>query len=349
MYYHASQTRKILYLLGEKEVMINEKHEIVTSKEIVRKKYQIIKENTPQIALIAPVILAVCTVISDYYCYWFNLGYYSYFGIDGKFMLTYNKFNLYQYVKQFVFVMLYWGYSIFAVRMVLLEKNYLWKFLSMIVIPFVVGIFVTYNGQINTIMLIASFIFGLAQWPMIFFCGFWLVKSLHEDILKERKHNEKREKERRKQKKDNKKTRWGNTEYGMLGLLLIGGAIVILFVQAYYINYMEASNQREFGIIDIESETYAVIDVVEDKMIVQKCKLDGENLKIDKGTYLCISNDRLINFETFDTVVVEEFEKEVAQENVIANKSCTIDFQVKFPMKRNVKNVHANNAGFIES
>lgn len=44
-------------------------------------------------------------------------------------------------------------------------------------------------------------------------------------------------------------------------------------------------------------------------MILQKCEINESdqksNLKIDPNTYLCITNEILINFKTFDSVEVQ--------------------------------------------
>ena len=59
-----------------------------------------------------------------YYFYIVNLGYYKYFGTDSRLMLPYNKINLYQNIGQLALFALYWGYTIFAVRMFLLKKEF---------------------------------------------------------------------------------------------------------------------------------------------------------------------------------------------------------------------------------
>lgn len=63
---------------------------------IMKKCYDIFRENEKEIVILLPFIVAICGAVSNYYFYLLNLGYYGYFGIDSRLMLPYNKVNLYK-------------------------------------------------------------------------------------------------------------------------------------------------------------------------------------------------------------------------------------------------------------
>lgn len=60
--------------------------------------------------------------------------------------------------------------------------------------------------------------------------------------------------------------------------------------------------KRRFGIVEIDKEQYVVIDASSNELILQKCVIDENRLKIDTNTYLHMSNEVMIYFETFEKV-----------------------------------------------
>ena len=266
---------------------------MITRKEILKRYYSFIKENTAQIAIVIPIIAAIYAAVSNYYFYIVNLGYYKYFGIDSRLMLPYNKINLYQNIGQLALFALYWGYTIFAVRMFLLKRNFLWKFIALIVIPLLINGTLSYDGSINLALIIASSILLPFQWIMIFSLGYCMVTSFHKETLSKPKE---------KKRKQKKVKRWGDKEYRLLGVILILISCIIMFWQGYNTSYAIASEKSRFGIVKIDEEEYAVIDANENKLILQKCEIENENLVIDVDTYLCVTNNVMINFNNFTNV-----------------------------------------------
>lgn len=98
---------------------------------------------------------------------------------------------------------------------------------------------------------------------------------------------------------------WSEIHYRLLGCIMIFVGIVLAFYWGYWVSLKQVSNQRRFGIVNINNETYAVIDANENKLILQKCEIDQTVLKINKNTYLCTGNEIPINFQIFDNVKVE--------------------------------------------
>lgn len=278
--------------------MIDENGNVITTRELLKRVYCYIKENTAQIAIIIPILAALYAVVSDYYFYLNNLGYYKYFAIDDRLMLPYNKINLYKNIVWFAIVVLYWGYAIFTVRMFLLKRNYLGKFITALVIPFLMNIFFIFNGEINSELIIVSGIFILFHWLMIFALGYCMAISFNKEGLEKNKEVNKKKKANRKVKTK----RWGDKEYRLLGgiLIVVGG--MLLFLQGYSDGKMRAAEERRFGIVTIDEEEYVVIDANEDKLILQKCEVRKSDLLIDVDTYLSITNNKMIDFKYFNTV-----------------------------------------------
>ncbi len=267
----------------------------------LKKTYKIIKNNTAQIALILPIIIALGGVLSNVYSYLIKLGYYDYFRIDSQLLVSYGKDTLYQYFAKGVLCMLYWGYAIFAARMWLLKENWGWKIISFIIVPFIINlIFIYYYyNSIPAVALIACFIMILLHWLMIFAMGYCIVYPYHLDISKRNIKNNK--------KKNNKKTKsnWGNKEFFLLGIMLIVIGVIGIFYIGYRYGNMCALQKNRFGIIEIEEQLYVVIDVNGDDVILQKCEINDTAVMINTNTYLCFENHSVINYTEFNHVYLK--------------------------------------------
>lgn len=276
--------------------MIDKDGNIITFKEQIVKNYCFIKENTAQIAIVIPVFVAICKIMSDYYFYIINYGYYKYFGIDSKLMLPYNKNSLYQSVGQMATFLIYWGYATLSVRTLKLKRNYVKKFIFFGMIPLVLGIVLVY-GEMNswqlttTIMAVILLIF--LQWFLIFILGCCLPLSFDKETIDLPRHT------------GISKSSWEDGNYMLLGIILLFICFALIFNYGDYNSYRKAAEQRVFGTVVINNERYAVIDANTEKIILQKCEINGSTLCIDKNTYLCANNEVLICYETFDNVVVQ--------------------------------------------
>lgn len=276
--------------------MIDKDGNIITLKEQIAIYYCFIKENTAQIAIVISVLAAVYKIGSDYFFYLINYGYYKYFGIDGTLMLPYNKNNFYQSVGQMAIFLIYWSYATLSVRTLKLKRNYVKKFIFFGMIPLVLSIVLVYGELLSwqlTTTIIAVIILFFLQWFLIFIFGCCLPLSFDKETIDLPKHTGKR------------KNSWGDANYMLFGFLLLFFCIVLFFYSGYQNNYRKATEQRVYGTVIINNEKYAVIDANTEKIILQKCEINGSTLCIDKNTYLCANNEVLICYETFDNVVVQ--------------------------------------------
>lgn len=273
--------------------MIDKKGNIITQNEILKKYYYILKENTAQIAIIIPISVAIYGAVSNYYFYIVNRGYYKYFGIDAELMLPYNKINLYQNIGRWTLLALYWGYTIFSVRMFLLKRNFCGKVIWLIVFPLLINAWMSGERELSLAVIVASVILLPFQWLMIYSLGYCMVISFHKETLLEPK---------RTKSKNKRIKRWGDKEYRSLGMMITLMMCIIVFWQRYNDSYITASEKTRFGIVEIDKEDYAVIDANENRMILQKCEIENEKLIIYINTYLCTTNDIVINFKNFTNV-----------------------------------------------
>lgn len=276
--------------------MIDKDGNIITLKEQIEKYFTFIKENTAQIAIVISIFAALYKIISDYYLYIVNYGYYKYFGIKDTLMLPYNKNNFYQNVGTIAILIIYWGYAILSVRTLKLKKQFLKKIFFFVLIPALISVIWVYDEVTawswNVIILMVSGLIVL-QWIMIFSLGYCMVLSFEKGTTEKAK------------RKGTRVSRWGDDNYMILGILLMFICFAMFFYSGYQNNYRKATEQRVFGTVTINEERYAVIDANVEKLILQKCEINGSTLYIDKNTYLCTNNEVLICYETFDDIVVQ--------------------------------------------
>lgn len=275
--------------------MVNQEHVIISPRERHRQYYNIVKDNTAQIAIALPIFGAVFAIIRNYYFYIISCGYYTYFGINDEFMLPYSKSNIYQNIGQVVLVGMYWGYTIFATRMWKLKRNWFWKIIVSTIIPAAINIVILYDGCISFTEIIVSIIMIPVHWIMVFSLGYCM------SIPNRQETGEKTKKTRQKRVK----RKWGAAEYRVLGMLIIFCGVSILFWQGYQESNKKASAQKTYGICIVEEREYAIIDANEEKVVLQRCKVLDDTLVIDPQTYLCINKDALrITFKTFEIVKI---------------------------------------------
>ena len=300
--------------------MIDKNGNIICEKGKIDKFFQFIKENTAQVAIAIPVLVSIYGIVSNYYFYIINRGYYKYFGIDSQLMLPYNKNNLYHNIGAFVLVLLYLGYAILTVRILTMRKNYVKKFFCSIIIP----LWIFYEGNINLSLLKACVKYIPFQWIMIASFGIGMALSIYPEILQDLKSQQKRvdrkrvnrkrvnrkrvnrkkstEKNQKKCEKRRGRRTWNNKDDMILGGVLILAGCIIFFVHGYCDNKNLAESKTRFGIVQVKNEEYAVIDENEDKLILQQCEIENKKIRININTYLCRDNNMIINFRKFETV-----------------------------------------------
>lgn len=271
--------------------MIDKNENVITLADIVKRCYHFIKDNTAQIALVIPIVAALFVWIINYYFYTSDLGYYGYFGIDSELMLPFDKFSIYQNIVSFALLVLYWAYALFTVRMFKIKRNFLCKFILLILIPLFISCVLSFNNKIDLSFVIAIILWMLLQWVMIFAFGYCFNISFVYDMQNKGK------------KKRVVKRMWGHKEYRLFAVILLIICCIMIFYNRYSIGRASASKKRRFGIVRIEETDYAVIDANENKMILQQCEQNEKNLIIDADTYLCLPNNAVIvNYKTFDDV-----------------------------------------------
>ena len=304
--------------------MIDKNGNIICEKGKIDKFFQFIKENTAQVAIAIPVLVSIYGIVSNYYFYIINRGYYKYFGIDSQLMLPYNKNNLYHNIGAFVLVLLYLGYAILTVRILTMRKNYVKKFFCSIIIPLLINMWIFYEGNINLSLLKACVKYIPFQWIMIASFGIGIALSIYPEILQDLKSQQKRvdrkrvnrkrvnrkrvnrkkstEKNQKKCEKRRGRRTWNNKDDMILGGVLILAGCIIFFVHGYCDNKNLAESKTRFGIVQVKNEEYAVIDENEDKLILQQCEIENKKIRININTYLCRDNNMIINFRKFETV-----------------------------------------------
>ena len=308
--------------------MIDKNGNIICEKGKIDKFFQFVKENTAQVAIAIPVLVSIYGIVSNYYFYIINRGYYKYFGIDSQLMLPYNKNNLYHNIGAFVLVLLYLGYVILTVRILTMRKNYVKKFFCSIIIPLLINMWIFYEGNINLSLLKACVKYIPFQWIMIASFGIGMALSIYPEILQDLKSQQKRvnrkrvnrkrvdrkrvnrkkstEKNQKKCEKRRGRRTWNNKDDMILGGVLILAGCIIFFVHGYCDNKNLAESKTRFGIVQVKNEEYAVIDENEDKLILQQCEIENKKIRININTYLCRDNNMIINFRKFETVELVE-------------------------------------------
>lgn len=81
-----------------------------------------------------------------------------------------------------------------------------------------------------------------------------------------------------------------------------------LICSSYYDGYNYEKNRKEYGIVNLNDENFAVIDPNTEKSVLQKCYIyESDNTLVIKNTYTIIDNDgHIINNMRFDSVKIED-------------------------------------------
>ena len=82
-----------------------------------------------------------------------------------------------------------------------------------------------------------------------------------------------------------------------------------LIYSSYDDGYNYAKNRKEYGIVNLNDENFAVIDSNTEKSVLQKCYINESDntLVIQKNTYTIMDNDgHIINNRRFGSVKIED-------------------------------------------
>lgn len=158
--------------------------DIILNEMILRKIYLVAKENVALIAIAIPIVIALFGYAVDWYFYFYNLGYYKYFGIDGSLMLPYNRTGIYHYLGQLVWGGLYWAYAILAVRIFLSKRKEL-KIILLIIVPLIINVIMAYclYRNITKLIILACLLLVLLHWLLFFYLGYAILPSSYQKKL----------------------------------------------------------------------------------------------------------------------------------------------------------------------
>ncbi len=275
------------------------KEETISTKEWNLK--QIICNYTPQIALFIPVTGFILRGILNIISFLKASGYYGYYGITKENMIFNNMINIYDCIIMGIIALFYCSYCILAVRRILSRKiNILYwgVFSNYIVLLFICVVILK---ELSFASFIASFFLLPIQGVLTYAIGYCLAYPMQSDFIEKNKKN-KIKKSNTKRKSANKNA-WGDREYMIMGIIIFTGALLMGIFFTYKQGYDAAKSQKKYGVININSETYAVIGTNENIIIAQKCEYDEKSLKIYNDTYVNINKqDKLIEYHIFESV-----------------------------------------------
>lgn len=284
--------------------MLDNEGNIVAKANRIEKIINIIKDNVTVFTVMIPLIAVVASVIKDYFFFIRSYGYYAYFGIESRLMLPFIDNSFFENFSSIAVALLFWAFSIFTMRMIIIKGNWGWKILTVLIIPFICNSFLI--NRIVGYSDIASFwacmlVLIIVEWTLFFSLGYCLVIDMYADY-----RVEKRETKKSGKKIKSKKHKWKDKDYRIFGGIMATMAIVALFYNFYHSSFREGELQKYFGVTEIEGEFYAVIDANYEKVVLQKCSIDLEknNLIIYKDTYICIDNNKLIEYNQYDKVTL---------------------------------------------
>ena len=271
-----------------------------------------IKNNTPQIALLIPLVIALVSCVSNFFIYIYKRGYYDYFNLDNSFIVFNRTTIINELITTSIASLIYWVYSIFSVRMFYKRENILMKLVCFFIIPFSLNfIFVFYSlklvffnditNLVAVIILCVLFIF--LHWPLISLMGHFMAGTLNNDVLEQYKKEKLQKKNVNIQNKENNKKATNKKNIkskqrneGFFATLIFLGAILAYILGTRYCGYANAKNEKQFVTVKIENLNYAVIATDGNQFILELCDVskDKKSVVIDTNTYMKVDCKNLI-------------------------------------------------------
>lgn len=272
-----------------------------------------IKNNTPQIALLIPLVIALVSCVSNFFIYIYKKGYYDYFNLDNSFIVFNRTTIINELITTSIASLIYWVYSIFSVRMFYKRENILMKLVCFFIIPFSFNfIFVWFCSKKSSFSdenyfvaaIIISFVFIFLHWSLIYLMGHFMSGKINNDVLEQYK-KEKLEKKNVKvqNKKSNKKAtndkktnKFKQTEKEISATIIFLGVIAGYIFIIWYSGYFKAKSEKQFDTVKIENSNYAVIATDGNQFILQLCDVskDKKSVVIDTNTYMKVDCKNLI-------------------------------------------------------
>lgn len=136
-----------------------------------------------------------------------------------------------------------------------------------------------------------------------------MAHNMQEDLINKNKIKKKKKVKRVLSKLKNKykntntkqKREWVDRDYKVLGIILITASLILGGFFTYEEGVKTAKDKNSYGIVKIENISYAVIDVDEKEMVLQKCNIKNNEIVLFVKTYLKTDkNDKIINYINFE-------------------------------------------------
>ena len=163
--------------------------------------------------------------------------------------------------------------------------------------------------EITLVSFVTALILIPCNWVMIFSLGFCMAHNMQEDLINKNKIKKKKKVKRVLSKLKNKykntntkqKREWVDRDYKVLGIILITASLILGGFFTYEEGVKTAKDKNSYGIVKIENISYAVIDVDEKEMVLQKCNIKNNEIVLFVKTYLKTDkNDKIINYINFE-------------------------------------------------
>ncbi len=297
-----------------------------------------IKNNTPQIALLTPFVIALASGVGNLIIFLTKKGYCYYFNLNYSFMNFDSTSFLYKIITVSLVSILYWLYSIFSVRMLYIRKNIFKKLVCFIIMPFVFNLLYSfYSTKIvlfNDITYLTTVIISCAlcifiHWPYVYLMGRFMAGTINDDVLEQHKFEKLKKKKLRTYKKENGKkssdenkresiknaNNKNNRQYikdkqigKIFGALMLLVPILITFGGIFNIGYHFAKMEKQFDTVRIENSNYAVIATDGNQFILELCDIskDKKSVTIDTNTYMKVDcKNLIIHRYKFESVLIK--------------------------------------------
>ena len=264
---------------------------------------------TPQIAVFLPVVSFVAGGGFKLAWFLYKSGYYGYYNIEVKNILANDEIDIYKWICFGIATIFYFCYSILSVRRIISNKiNILfWG----VILNYIISLFfcIIVLKEITLVSFVTALILIPCNWVMIFSLGFCLAHNMQEDLINKNKIKKKKKVKRVLIKLKNKykntntkqKREWVDRDYKVLGIILITASLILGGFFTYEEGVKTAKDKNSYGIVKIENISYAVIDVDEKEMVLQKCNIKNNEIVLFVKTYLKTDkNDKIINYINFE-------------------------------------------------
>lgn len=214
---------------------------------------------------------------------------YDYYGIKQNMMLVSTGYISLELM--FLLPMLgYVSYITVSVKSMNKRENFRSCLLCLFIFPAMLLWFVHMNYTFIGVVLIITFhIINNLLW------GYFLDEPWYNAAIKDGKEND-----------ESKKGKIFKIIYFIMIMMM---AFTYLIYSSYFKGYNDANSRKEYGIVNLNDENFAVIDSNTEKSVLQKCYINESDntVVIQKNTYAIIDNNgHIISNRRFDSIKIED-------------------------------------------